>query len=954
MAKRSADVEKTAASSTSTVPIKKSRADEPVFPISTSEEMNVNILKFQNKKLGDRLIVRQKLEADLRQRIETAEKKQTSAEAIVYVINRYWNQLNEDVRILLQRFDAETSDEVENNNESDATTSLLAQLANWDSDEMSEQLQQRVDASTRAITKVVQAFDRIVQRNAKVTSALNGEDAAGLDDAVRKTNIELTNENKNLNFLTTQLHEKCRSLNIQLSEMKDRSESVENSNDELQNRIDEMEFELNRLRSREMRLEQNLQEAKEKIWALESSASSDSPKDVKPGVKVRLENISQSKLDELQKELEEHKELSSNRLMELETMNAKYKETLMQVEKLKMDLQCIPPDTVKETAEYKCLQSHFSVLYNESMQLKSQLDDNRNTLQASKNNHLRQIEHMESEELSMQKRLRNEVIQLEDHLSQARREYEMLRLEFSSVMAQHEQTVPLNREMRHLITSLQSHNSQMKTEANRLKKKLKDANHEVGKLRYEKDSLLHGHRTEPADKVHDKSTADKSVLLSVSGSVRVEAKAETPIRVECDAALKAETKETIVRTSDAIPMTAGVAIKKEPDDSSNSSSSQTLPVTPTIEDKNARAFNELKAQLKEIKTKHESLKSMYDVSQRLVKDLKKQLAEKGSASVTVSKSAESAAGSSAAPSALSAAAATTSNSGSQLSQDQPAKRLSDDPVKLNNKIRVLEKMITNLKQQHQQQEEALLNEMEVTGTAFENMQEMNLRMIQQAREKDDANFKLMSERIKSQQIQKLLKEEKESLTEQVIALNAQVEAQNQVVRKLEEKERLLQNNLSTIEKELACKQQAMELHKRKAIEAAQSAADLKLHLDKYLSQLKEAQGTVAEKTSSLHERSYKITRLQEEITSYKRKYERAKKFELAATADEVLLEEIREYKSQLTCPSCQARRKDAVLTRCFHVFCYECLKTRYESRQRKCPKCTLSFGPKDFHRLYLA
>lgn len=44
-----------------------------------------------------------------------------------------------------------------------------------------------------------------------------------------------------------------------------------------------------------------------------------------------------------------------------------------------------------------------------------------------------------------------------------------------------------------------------------------------------------------------------------------------------------------------------------------------------------------------------------------------------------------------------------------------------------------------------QEEETLLNEMEVTGQAFEDMQEQNLRLLQQLREKDDANFKLMSE-----------------------------------------------------------------------------------------------------------------------------------------------------------------------------------------------------------------
>merc|ERR1711956_101069 len=73
-----------------------------------------------------------------------------------------------------------------------------------------------------------------------------------------------------------------------------------------------------------------------------------------------------------------------------------------------------------------------------------------------------------------------------------------------------------------------------------------------------------------------------------------------------------------------------------------------------------------------------------------------------------------------------------------------------------------------------------LSEMEVTGQAFEDMQEQNSRLIQQLREKDDANFKLMSERIKSNQIQRLAREERDMLTQQVNTLSTQVEAQNQV------------------------------------------------------------------------------------------------------------------------------------------------------------------------------
>jgi len=61
----------------------------------------------------------------------------------------------------------------------------------------------------------------------------------------------------------------------------------------------------------------------------------------------------------------------------------------------------------------------------------------------------------------------------------------------------------------------------------------------------------------------------------------------------------------------------------------------------------------------------------------------------------------------------------------------------------------------------------MLSEMEVTGQAFEDMQEQNSRLIQQLREKDDANFKLMTERIKSNQLHKIAREETDTLKELV-------------------------------------------------------------------------------------------------------------------------------------------------------------------------------------------
>ena len=84
---------------------------------------------------------------------------QKALSVLLFHINffyRYWNQLNEDMRILLQRFDAETGDEEEKNEESDSTTSFLTQLATWHKQELDEKLASRVQVSQRAVGKIIQ------------------------------------------------------------------------------------------------------------------------------------------------------------------------------------------------------------------------------------------------------------------------------------------------------------------------------------------------------------------------------------------------------------------------------------------------------------------------------------------------------------------------------------------------------------------------------------------------------------------------------------------------------------------------------------------------------------------------------------------------------------------------------------------------------------------------------
>ena len=162
--------------------------------------------------------------------------------------------------------------------------------------------------------QVFQAFDRLVQRNEKVMSALKGcpgpddddeevnsddesnsikspndsitsshkkhrskgknrtfNGSTNLDETVRALNAELTKENKNLHCMVTSLQEKHHVMSLKFAEVKDKMEAKDLTVDELKNRIDELEFELNKSRTREQRLEDHFYEAREKLRDLHNN-----------------------------------------------------------------------------------------------------------------------------------------------------------------------------------------------------------------------------------------------------------------------------------------------------------------------------------------------------------------------------------------------------------------------------------------------------------------------------------------------------------------------------------------------------------------------------------------------------------------------------------------------------------------------------------------------------------
>ncbi|CDQ58703.1 unnamed protein product [Oncorhynchus mykiss] len=929
--------------------------------VSSTEEMDMKVIQFKNKKLSERLEQRQTMEDELREKIEKLEKRQATDDTTLLIVNRYWSQLEENVHVLRQRIDptvvaAPPATPVSTPTPMDAdgmmilppppsaplpvpeheekqppppdappptttlsesTKALLSTLDNSSEEELSLQLRDRMQFSKEAAACMVCVFDRLHSRiDGLCTQILSSACEDDSQEEMLRLNRTLLEENGRLQDLASSLQGRHHKMSMEYNELVDKVTSSETKVSEMETAVEDLQWDIEKLRKREQKLNKHLAEALEQLTSGYYTTGSSGGL---PGGQITL-NI--QKFESLNAELEQNQELANNRMADLEKLQQELQEAVRESEKLKLDLKNIPEDVVKETADYKCLQSQFSLLYNESLGVKTQLDEARALLLTAKNAHLRQIEHMESDELSLQKKLRTEVIQLEDTLAQVRKEYEMLRIEFEQNLAANEQAGPINREMRHLISSLQNHNHQLKGDVQRYKRKLRETQMEINKII---------------------TWCQKYFIL-----------------------LRCQSGDT------------GLLSLEEP-------VSDSLERSEELKRKDSDTLKMLRAELKKAQESQKEMKLLLDMYKSAPKEQRdkvqlmaaerKSKAEVDELRVRVRELEER--------------------------ERKESKKLADEDAL--RKIRVAEETIDHLQKKltaTKQEEEALLSEMDVTGQAFEDMQEQNSRLMQQLREKDDANFKLMSERIKSNQIYKLLREEKEELADQVLTFKTQVEAQLLVVQKLEEKEGILQSSLTNLEKELGVRIQALELNKRKyyyfyywylslaappsqAVEAAQLAEDLKVQLDHTQSKLRKIQVSVSENRNARERELGNLKRAQvhtttdksvlstygalmlicqtpksllwerEDLSRLRRKLEKQKKVEVYTDADEILQEEINQYKAKLRCPCCNTRDKETVLTKCFHVFCYECLKTRYDTRQRKCPKCNCAFGANDFHRIYI-
>ncbi|KAI3415938.1 E3 ubiquitin-protein ligase BRE1B [Globodera pallida] len=910
-----------------------------ICSIGSVKEIDNCVLRAQHYKLCEKFRLKEKIRLDLEKRIEGFERRQIQDDAVMCIINRYWNRLDEEMQLLLQRLDggattvqidAEMKDEAASSSQHD-NGHFLSVLAQWSCEEMDEKLKQRVEFSQRSLAKLVQAVSRIGEQNGRIITILQDDEthdadindesdliigekkkvenstvspgtadevrtavegglvkrvssaSLNIDTELRKQTRSLLEENNRLQKLLTEFQSKNHRLGIKTTSYDDKVTMMALRVDSLTTEIEDLRYRLHKSMQREEKLDCRLAEYIKKQDALQISTTTARSEAGEPqlnGTGEELASLSKSKLEELQQDLEIQTELASNRLAELQEMTERNKSLSADVENCKMKLKYISSDDVKNSTEYKCLQTAFNSLFEDSKLQRKEDEELKQQIVQSKQTFEEQINSIKNDNLIALDRLQQTVIELDNDLNTARREYENVCVDYEVNTASREQAMPINEQMNALMNSLNTQNTQLKQEVARLKRKCTEMGVQIQMCQKELD----GER---------RVNNENYLIIKLEDEI-------TPGSATEGGGHNAE-------MDGPSPILDGIDVKKEEPPDTTSQNGQN-----SDQHRNAIAFSpppptdlaEAQKLIQRLRLERDRYRDkLRSLARADLKEKRKSWNEE---------------------------------------QRRRLKHLEDQCERLRREL-----------QSAKQEEDGLMQEMESTGQAFEELQEQHQKLVEQLREKDDVNLKLMSERIRSTQAQKKMRDERELLDQSVQSLENQLAAKLLHCQRLEEKERVLTENRMTIELELRIRDQNNETLRKKAMEFSQLATDLRLRLDRQDIQFTELRESVMKKASSYEANANKIKRLEEEKSSLKRKLERAKRMEKYENVDELLQEENRILKESLTCPSCKVNRKNAILDKCRHVFCFECIRLRYDNRRRKCPKCNAAFGANDFHRIYL-
>ncbi|XAR54170.1 Ubiquitin--protein ligase [Bertholletia excelsa] len=257
-----------------------------------------------------------------------------------------------------------------------------------------------------------------------------------------------------------------------------------------------------------------------------------------------------------------------------------------------------------------------------------------------------------------------------------------------------------------------------------------------------------------------------------------------------------------------------------------------------------------------------------------------------------------------------------------------------------------------LKSKHEENE-AYLSEIETIGQAYDDMQTQNQQLLQQITERDDYNTKLVLEGVRARQLQDALLMEKQAMEREILRANAAVDFYHVKAAKIEDQLTMCSDQVQKLAEDQLQSSTTTENFQKKLLDVRKSSQQLGESLEISQTKVLKTRGSLAELQIELEKERFVRKRIEEELEVVRRKALRLRSQIEGSSVLDKLQQELREYKEILKCSICLDRRKEVVITKCYHLFCNSCIQRIIETRHRKCPVCAASFGANDVKPIYI-
>ncbi|KAM1252238.1 hypothetical protein ACFX13_041110 [Malus domestica] len=252
-----------------------------------------------------------------------------------------------------------------------------------------------------------------------------------------------------------------------------------------------------------------------------------------------------------------------------------------------------------------------------------------------------------------------------------------------------------------------------------------------------------------------------------------------------------------------------------------------------------------------------------------------------------------------------------------------------------------------------EENEAYLSEIETIGQAYDDMQTQNQHLLQQITERDDYNIKLVLEGVRARQQQNAVLMDNRKMEREIQQGHHSLNFYNMKAARIEDQLKICKDHVQKVAEDKLQKQITLENTQKRLLEIRRQSQQLREALAASQSKVGESRKGLSELQLELEKERFEKRRKEEELEVLKRKASRLRAETEASSIVEKLQQELGEYKEILKCDVCLDRTKQVVITKCYHLFCNPCVKKVLETRQRKCPRCAVSFGPNDVKPVYI-